>query len=106
MLLAHSPLHHRRLRPFIPTVLDRPCPRLGWAQRIHIHELVTHKRTIHSKTHEQTRYDGLILHRADRRVPDRTFYLRTWTPTLVGVVPVPCEGHHGSKIKGQASLGG
>lgn len=86
MLVAHSSLHDRRVRPFISTVLDRPCTRPGWAQRIHLHELVTYQRTLHPKAHEQTRHDGLVLHCTDRRVPDRTVHLCTWAPTLITVV--------------------
>ena len=48
------------------------------------------KRTLHPKAHEQAGNDGVALHRADRRVPDCTFHLRTGTPTLVGVARVSC----------------
>ena len=86
MLLAHSPFYHWCLRPFVPTVLDRSRSRLGRAQRVHFHELGTYKGTLHPQAHEQTRDDGFTLHRADWRVPDRTVYLRTWTPALVEAV--------------------
>lgn len=91
---AHTPLHHRSLLPRIPTILHRPHPRASRLQRIHLHELRPHQRTIRPSLAEQTRFHGTSLYRSHRCRHNNPLHLRAWQSTLICLV----RFHEGSGL--------
>lgn len=81
-MLADPSFHPRRLLYFLAAVLDRPHPRPGRSERVHVHELVADPRALHPHPDEQARHYGSVLHRPHWRLPHRALHLRTGQATL------------------------
>lgn len=97
-LLAHPTVYDRCLFVVVPAILHRSRARSSRPERVYVHELVSHTRTLHSEPDEQACFDGLALHYLDRSWPYCALYLCTWPSALINnsacfrQLPIPSLG--------------